>query len=67
MHSSDIYKVLDLCVEMKRKKMFTASTDEKKKLGFGISQLRKSTSTLHEHWGDIIRPLPLRQQLKLTA
>jgi len=47
--------------------MFTASTDEKKKLGFGISQLRKSTSTLHEHWGDtdvVIGDLPELTKLK---
>ena len=52
MLSSEIYTILNECMEMKKVKMFETSPDEKKKLSFGISQLKKSIASLKKHWGN---------------
>ena len=52
MLSSEIYRILNECMEMKKVKMFETSPEEKKKLSFGISQLKKSIASLKKHWGN---------------
>lgn len=52
MLSSEIFNILQECQEMKKVKMADVSPDDKKKLSFGISQLKKSVASLKQHWGN---------------
>ena len=51
MLSSEIYKILNECMEMKKVRMFETSADEKKKLSFGISQLKKVLQKFEKNIG----------------
>ena len=52
MLASEIYEILENSIKMKKEKMSDASVEDKKKLVFGVSNLKKSIVSLKKHWKD---------------